>query len=60
MVARRLQSGATGYFWYSPTWAKKAGCPVHGEALGADYAQAKRRCDEVLNPHLIPGSGVRM
>jgi hypothetical protein len=50
MVGRRLQSGATGYFWYPPTWAKKAGCPARGEALGLDYAEAKRRCDEILNP----------
>ena len=51
MVARRLKSGATAYYWVPPTWAVKAGCKVRSEALGTDYAEAKRRCDEVLNPH---------
>jgi hypothetical protein len=27
-----------------------AGCPLSPEALGTDYGEAKRRCDEVLNP----------
>ena len=51
MVARRLKSGATAYYWVPPTWAVKAGCKMRSEALGTDYAEAKRRCDEVLNPH---------
>jgi len=50
MVARRLATGATGYYWGPPTWAIKAGCTVAREALGTDYAEAKRRCDEILNP----------
>jgi hypothetical protein len=50
MVPRRLKGGAVGYYWGPPTWAVKAGCPVAREALGTDYAEAKRRCDEVLNP----------
>jgi hypothetical protein len=33
-----------------PTWAKKRGCTLGSEALGTDYARAKQRCDEVLNP----------
>ena len=49
MSSKRLASGATGYYWAPPTWAKKAGCPVRSEALGTDYGAAKRRCDEVLN-----------
>jgi hypothetical protein len=49
MVERRLK-GVTGYFWYPPSWAKKAGCSLRGEALGSDYGEAKRRCDEILNP----------
>ncbi len=49
MVERRLRSGQTGYYWVPPTWAVKAGCPK-GEALGSDYGEAKRRCDELLNP----------
>src|SRR4051794_16643085 len=49
MVPRRLASGAAAYYWVPPTWAVKAGCPMKGEALGADYGEAKRRCDELLN-----------
>ena len=50
MVPRRLRSGATSYYWVIPTWAKKNGCTLNIEALGTDYADAKKRCDELLNP----------
>ena len=50
MVAKRLKSGVVAYYWDAPTWARRDGCPVAGEALGMDYALAKQRCDEVLNP----------
>ena len=50
MVARRLKSGATAYYWVIPTWAKKNGCALKIEALGIDYADAKKRCDALLNP----------
>src|SRR5687768_11314201 len=50
MVAKRLKGGAVAYYWDVPTWAKRAGCTLHGEALGTDYAQAKNRCDTLLNP----------
>jgi hypothetical protein len=50
MVAKRLKSGATAYYWDAPTWAKNKGCTIGSEALGSDYACAKQRCDEVLNP----------
>jgi hypothetical protein len=50
MVARRLKLGATAYYWVLPTWAKKNGCVLNIEALGTDYANAKKRCDELLNP----------
>jgi hypothetical protein len=50
MVARRLASGGTGYYWAAPTWAKKAGCAIANEALGTDYSEAKKRRDELLNP----------
>lgn len=52
MVVKRLKGGVAGYYWHAPTWALKAGCPVRREALGTDYADAKSRCDEVLNPQL--------
>jgi hypothetical protein len=50
MRAKRLKNGLVGYFWDAPTWARKRKCPVHAEALGTDYANAKQRCDEILNP----------
>ena len=50
MVAKRLKSGRIAYYWDAPTWAKKKGCTLKSEALGGDYARAKQRCDEVLNP----------
>ena len=50
MVAKRLKSGATAYYWDPPTWSKKKGCTLGSEALGTEYAQAKQRCDEGLNP----------
>jgi integrase len=50
MVVRRLKSGATAYYWVLPTWSKRSGCTLQVEALGLDYALAKQRCDEVLNP----------
>jgi hypothetical protein len=52
MVAKRLRGGVTGYYWAPPTWALKKGCQMNREALGSDYAEAKRRCDELLNPQL--------
>jgi hypothetical protein len=50
MRAKRLKSGAAGYFWAPPTWAAKRGCVIHAEALGTDYGIATKRCDDVLNP----------
>jgi hypothetical protein len=50
IVSKKLKSGAIAYYWAPPTWAKARGRPVHSESLGVDYGQAKRRCDEVLNP----------
>ncbi|MEI8154877.1 MAG: hypothetical protein WCG92_25355 [Hyphomicrobiales bacterium] len=50
MVARRLRSGATAYYWDIPSWAKRNGCALEIESLGTDYADAKKRCDELLNP----------
>ena len=50
MVAKRLKSGVTAYYWDPPTWAKQKGCTLGSAALGTDYGCAKQRCDEVLNP----------
>jgi hypothetical protein len=42
--------GAIRYFWNAPSWARKRNCPIKSEALGPDYAAAKARCDDYLNP----------
>lgn len=52
MVTRQLKSGAIAYYWVIPSWAKRNGCTLEIEALGTDYADAKKRCDELLNPQL--------
>ena len=50
MTGKRRAGGRTAYYWQVPTWARKISCPCHSVALGIDYAEAKRRCDEILNP----------
>jgi len=50
MRDKRLAGGAIAYFWEPPSWAKGKGCPLSAEALGTDYADARKRCDEILNP----------
>ena len=49
MEAKPL-AGGIRYFWNAPTWARKRSCPIKSEALGIDYAAAKARCDDYLNP----------
>ena len=49
LAEKHLSGGRVGYYWQPPTWARKLGCPIKAEALGSDYAEAKRRCDEILN-----------
>lgn len=50
MRPKRLKNGTVAYFWEVPSWARKRGCSMQNEALGADYGEAKLRCDQVLNP----------
>src|SRR5690242_444712 len=50
MTVKRLKSGAAAYYWSPPTRCRLEGCPISAEPLGTDYADAKRKCDEVLNP----------
>jgi hypothetical protein len=52
MTDQRLTGGTTAYYWKVPSWAKKGGFPLRSEALGTDYGEAKRRCEEILNPQL--------
>ena len=49
MVAKPTKSGVA-YYW-APSPHVRERCPVKGKALGTDYGEAKRYCDEVLNPH---------
>lgn len=43
-------TGGVRYFWNAPSWARKRDCPIKSDALGPDYAAAKARCDDYLNP----------
>jgi hypothetical protein len=45
-----LKSGRWGYFFEPPTWARKQGCPVKAEPLGAEQAAAVERTENVLLP----------
>jgi hypothetical protein len=45
-----LKGGGWGYFFNISTKARKAGCPMHNEALGSDYAAAVARAETILLP----------
>jgi hypothetical protein len=49
-VRRKPLKGTWAYFFDVPTWARKARCPVHNEALGTDYNAAVERAEMVLLP----------
>lgn len=49
-VERKSTKTGWGYFWHPPTWAKKAGCPIHNEPLGLDYDAAVKRAETILLP----------
>jgi hypothetical protein len=49
-VERKPLKTGWGYFFNVPTWARKAGCPIKNEALGADYEIAVARAETVLLP----------
>jgi hypothetical protein len=48
----RKPSKASGwaYFFNVPMWARRAGCPVKNEPLGADYQAAVLRAETILLP----------
>lgn len=50
-IAKRLQSGATAYYWRAPKADMSAGFSLHPEALGTDAAVAFERAS-TLNKHL--------
>jgi hypothetical protein len=49
-VERKSTGAGRAYFFHVPTWAKRAGCPLHSEALGLDYSIAVKRAEEILLP----------
>lgn len=52
MIVKRTKNQGASYYWNVPTWARKKGCQLSNEALGGNYAVAKQRCDDLLNPQL--------
>jgi hypothetical protein len=48
-LRKPLKSG-WAYFFNVPIWARKAGCPIKNEPLGADYDAAVARMENVLLP----------
>jgi hypothetical protein len=49
-VERRWTKAGWTYHFHVPTWAKRTGCPMHTEALGADIDAAINRAETVLLP----------
>ena len=49
-VERKPTAAGRAYFFHVPTWAKRAGCTFHSEALGLDYSAAVKRAEEILLP----------
>jgi len=45
-----LKRKTWAYFFEPPTWARKDGCPVQAEALGADYESAREKTESILLP----------
>lgn len=55
MICSRLKNGIEAYYWKAPNWARyhqTNPIKITSEALGSDYATAKLRCDDFLNPML--------
>jgi hypothetical protein len=46
---KRVKNG-WGYFFNVPSWARKRGCPLQNEPLGADYDKAVQRMERILLP----------
>lgn len=49
-VERKPTKAGWAFFWHTPSWARKAGCPLHNEALGLDYDAAVKRAETILLP----------
>jgi len=51
MIAKRLGSGQTAYYWNARQRDIERGFTLHREALGTDYGAARIRAEQ-LNAHL--------
>jgi len=49
-VERRWTKAGWTFHFHVPTWAKRAGCPMHTEALGSDLDAAIKRAETILLP----------
>jgi hypothetical protein len=49
-VEHRWTKAGWAYFFCVPSWARKAGCPMHNEALGTDLDAATERAETMLLP----------
>src|SRR3954453_17279816 len=49
-VERSWTKSGWTYHFHVPTWANRAGCPLHTEALGADLDAAIKRAETMLSP----------
>jgi hypothetical protein len=49
-VEKRWIKSGWAYFFCVPSWARKAGCPIHNEALGTDLDAATDRAERTLLP----------
>jgi hypothetical protein len=45
-----LKSGGWAFFFHTPSWARKADCPVRSGPLGTDYDAAVLRAETILLP----------
>jgi hypothetical protein len=49
-LRKPLKGGGWAFFFNVPTWARKKGCPLENEPLGAEYDTAVQRAEKVLLP----------
>ena len=49
-ILRKPGKHGWSYYFNVPSWARAAGCPLHNEPLGSDYAAAVQRAETVLLP----------
>ena len=50
VLRKPLRNATWAYFFNVPMWARKAGCPVKNEPLGANHDAAVQRAENILLP----------